>query len=83
MRTYLIFAFVFVPSVSLLGDDVLCWLLYCPLLSVFFSCFFPPTFFRFDLVRFRLFFYNGRIPRIPEYEIMPQNVLSKEEYERI
>ena len=48
-----------------------------------FPAFFLRLCFRFDLVRFRLFFNHGRIPRIPEYEIMPQKVLSKEEYERI
>ena len=53
----------------------------------FFLSAFPASFLRlcsrFNLVRFRLFFYHGWIHRIPEYEIMPQKVLSKEESERI
>ena len=33
--------FLFFVSVSLPGDDILCWLLSCPLSSVCFPCFSP------------------------------------------
>ena len=41
----------FVSSVSLHGDDVLCWLFSCPMSSVCFPCFSPNVFpVWFDLV---------------------------------
>ena len=39
-----VYLFLFcVSSVSLPGDDVLCWLLSCPFHSVCFPCFFSPN----------------------------------------
>ena len=51
-RAVLLFVFLFladlflffVSSASLLGDDVLCWLPFCPLSSVCFPCFSPKLF---------------------------------------
>ena len=57
---YLIFLHVFVSSVSLPGDDVLCWLFSCLFPSVCFSqLFFLQTCSWFDLVWSRLFCDHG------------------------
>ena len=50
-----------VSSVSLVGDDILCWLLSCSFSSVWFSCYFSRTCSRFDLVWFRLSCDHGWI----------------------
>ena len=58
----LLFTCICVSSVSLPGDDVLCWLLYCPLSSVCFPCFSPDVFpVWFDFVWFRLSCDHGWI----------------------
>ena len=51
----LIYFYFYLPSVSLPGDDVLCWLLSCPFSSVCFLCSW------FDLVWFRLSCDHGWI----------------------